>query len=321
MLSGRNYDNVVEKIYDGHFAGKTIFHSAVQPAVKYFVEPDSPLAAVEAKRRGAKVVYYAHSTMEDFKNSFRGANLFAPLFRKWIIFCYNRGDEIVTPTEYSREILEGYGIHKPIYSVSNGIDTEKFCFRAESRTAFRARYHLTEKDPVVISVGHMIERKGILDYIALARRMPWIKFFWFGYTRTCLIPAKVRKAIKAAPENLTFAGYVTQEQLRDAYCGADVFAFLSEEETEGIVVLEALACQTPAVIRNIPVYDGWLAKEESIYKADTLGDFERMISGILHKTLPDLTGSGRKAAKERSFPAVGRQLKEIYLSEGFLPEE
>lgn len=282
------------------------------------VFPDSPLAAARAKRHGAKVVCYAHSTMEDFRNSFRGSNLCAPLFRRWIVFCYNCGDVIVTPTEYSRKILEGYGIRRPIYSISNGIDTEKFCFRRAYRTAFRKRYHLEEGDPVVISVGHMIERKGILDYIALARRMPWVTFFWFGYTKPLLLPSKVRKAIKAAPENLIFAGYVNQEELRDAYCGADVFAFLSREETEGIVVLEALACRTPAIIRNIPVYDGWLMTEESIYKADTLPDFERLISGILHKTLPDLTASGRKAAEARSFPAVGRKLKNIYLSQGFL---
>ena len=111
---------------------------------------------------------------------------------------------------------------------------------------------------MVISAGHTIERKGILDYIALARRMPWVKFIWFGHTPEHLLPRPIRKAVANAPPNLFFAGFVGQEELRDAYCGADVFAFLSLEETEGIVVLEALSCGIPVVLRDIPVYrDGW----------------------------------------------------------------
>ena len=43
----------------------------------------------------------------------------------------------------------------------------------------------------------------------------------------------VQAAIKNAPSNLEFPGFVNQEQLCEAYCGADVFAFLSKEETEG----------------------------------------------------------------------------------------
>ena len=44
----------------------------------------------------------------------------------------------------------------------------------------------------------------------------------------------------AKSENVIFAGYVEAEELRNAYCGADAFAFFSYEETEGIVVLEHL---------------------------------------------------------------------------------
>lgn len=283
--------------------------------------PDSLITAVLARKRGAKVVYYAHSTMEDFQRSFRGSNLLAPLFKKWIMFCYERGDIILTPTEYSRRILKGYGISRPIYSISNGIDAKRFAPDLERGNSFRRRYQLTSDDKVVISVGHMIERKGILDYIELARRMPDVNFFWFGYTQPALIPRAVHKAIKSAPENLKFAGYVNQEQLQDAYCGADVFAFLSKEETEGIVVLEALACETPAVVRDIPVYDGWLVDGENVYKASTTEGFKQVISGILDKTLPDISAAGRRTAKERDFKAIGERLREIYAEEMFAGED
>lgn len=282
------------------------------------VLPDSPVMAMIAHWKGKKVVYYAHSTMEDFRCSFRGSNLLAPLFKRWIQFCYRRGDVILTPTAYSQELLEGYRLNKPIYHISNGIDTEYFSPSAQRRSRFRETYGLAETDKVVISVGHMMERKGILDYIELARRMPDVKFLWFGYTDPKLIPTPVQQAIDEAPKNLTFAGYVEQEQLRDAYCGADVFAFLSHEETEGIVVLEALACGTPTVLRNIPVYDGWLHDRQDVYKGENLEDFRSLVTGLLDKSLPDLTAEGRAVAQSRSLMAVGERLREIYCRENLM---
>ena len=50
------------------------------------VLPDSVLTALGARLRGKKVVWYGHSTMEDFRKSFRGSDLLAPLFRRWITF-------------------------------------------------------------------------------------------------------------------------------------------------------------------------------------------------------------------------------------------
>ena len=111
-----------------------------------------------------------------------------------------------------------------------------------------------------------------------------------------------------------------REELREAYQGADVFAFLSHEETEGIVVLEALACGVPTVLRDIPVYDGWLENGESIYKASSDDEFQRIVSGLLHRTLPDLTAAGRAVAESRSLEQVGRRLKAIYQEQQVLPD-
>lgn len=282
--------------------------------------PDSLLAIAAARRKGKKVIYYAHSTMEDFRASFKGSNLLAPLFKRWITFCYNRGDVIVTPTEYSRKLLLEYGIHKPIFSVSNGIDTQKFYPDPERGRVFRRRYKLTETDHVVISAGHLIERKGILDYISLARKMPDVKFFWFGHTDPILIPKAVKQEIERAPGNLSFPGYVDQSHLRDAYCGADVFAFMSKEETEGIVVLEALACGVPTVVRDIPVYDGWLTDGETVYKAAGEKAFADIIRGLLSGGLPNLSEKGREVTRSRSMKMIGTKLKEIYEKEQLIKE-
>jgi len=283
--------------------------------------PDSLLASYRARQRKKKIVYYGHSTMEDFRNSFKGSNFFAPLFRRWIIRCYNSGDVIITPTEYSKGLLESYGIKKPIYSLSNGIDTDFFAPNEERRKAFRAEYKLNEREKAVISVGHYIERKGLPDFVELARRMPDVRFFWFGYTDLKLVPNNIREAIESAPPNLCFPGYVDRNELRDAYCGCDLFAFMTKEETEGIVVLEALACGIPAIVSDIPVYDGWLKDGVNIYKAKGLDDFAKKTEAILTGYLPDLTAQGREVAEERSLQSTGLKLKEIYEKEHILNQQ
>lgn len=109
-----------------------------------------------------------------------------------------------------------------------------------------------------MSAGLLIKRKGVHDFAEIARRLPQYKFIWFGDANLALVGREVRRAVKNAPANLTFAGYVDKPALRAALSGSDLFLFPSYEETEGIVVLEALAMKIPTLLRNIPVYDGWI---------------------------------------------------------------
>ena len=284
------------------------------------VLPDSVLAALAAKLMGRKVIYYGHSTMEDFRRSFRGSDRLAPLFRKWITFCYSLGDVVLTPTEYSRRLLESYGLKPPVYSISNGVDTEFFAPDPTRRASFRRRWGLREGERAVISVGHTIARKGLPEFLELARRMPEVRFLWYGWTDPRLLPQSIQDAMAQAPDNVVFPGFVDRETLREAYCGADVFAFLSREETEGIVVLEALACGIPTVLRDIPVYDGWLESGREVYKATDVDGFEAAVRGVLDGTLPDLREAALATARSRSLETVGRRLQEIYRREGILPE-
>ena len=252
------------------------------------VLPDSPLVARLARRQGKKVVYYGHSTMEDFKNSFIGSNLAAPLFKKWICHCYRQGDLVITPTEYSRKLLMSYGLHREICALTNGVDTEFFHKTEQAGGRFRIFFRLPVDKKVVISAGHLIHRKGIEDFLEMARRMP---------------------------ENVIFAGFLPPKILRDAYCGADAFAFFSYEETEGIVVLEALSCEIPVVVRDIPVYEGWLTDGRQVRKATNLDSYEQAIRGILftepREEVQRRTRAGRSLAEEHSMQATGEKLYQI----------
>lgn len=274
--------------------------------------PSDYRMAKRAKKEGKKVVYHAHSTKEDFHNSFTGSNLIAPLFKKWIMKCYRLGDIILTPTEYSKTLLKGYGIENPVYAISNGVDTSLFSKNILAREDFRKKYGLRQDDKVIMSVGLYFERKGILDFVELAEQMPEYKFIWFGYTPDIQIPSKVRRAVHKSLTNLIFAGYVPKEELINAYSSCDLFFFPSYEETEGIVVLEALSSEIPVLLRDIPVYENWLENRKDVYKGKTNKEFSSLIKDILEKRLPVLTWNGRKRALERDVNCQARKLNRYY---------
>ena len=92
----------------------------------YFLNSNAIIA--ECKKKGKAVIYHAHSTEEDFRNSFLFSNEISPLFKKYLISLYSQGDEIITPTPYSKKILESYGITVPINAISNGIDLKSFAY-------------------------------------------------------------------------------------------------------------------------------------------------------------------------------------------------
>ena len=279
------------------------------------VLPDAFLAARRARRQGKKVVYYGHSTMEDFKNSFIGSNLAAPLFKKWICHCYRQGDVVITPTEYSRRLLQNYDLQREIYALTNGVDIEFFHKTEQAGGQFRTLFHIPVDKKVVISAGHLIHRKGILDFLETARRMPDVIFLWFGGGNNALIPAEIKKAVAEKPENVIFAGFIPPIILRNAYSGADVFAFFSYEETEGIVVLEALSCEIPVIVRDIPVYEDWLTDGEQVRKATDVNSYEAAIRGILYSEPREevlrRTRAGRELAEGHSMKATGEKLYQI----------
>lgn len=267
--------------------------------------------ARKAKKSGKRVVYHAHSTEEDFRNSFIFSNALSGLVKKWLCSCYRSGDVIVTPTEYSKRLISGYGITNPIYPVSNGIDLAKYEPATGDREAFRSRMGFSDSDKVIIAVGLYFERKGILDFVQMAKDMPDYKFVWFGKTPLYSVPHKIRKAVRTKLPNLTFAGYVQPDELKQAYVGCDAYIFPTHEETEGIVLLEALAAEANVIIRDIPVFD-WLTDRRDCYKAKDLEDFERLIRAVTSGELPSLQVNGRAAVAGMDIKKVGEKLLSIY---------
>ncbi len=274
--------------------------------------PESYALSKKAKKMGKKVILHAHSTEEDFRNSFLLSNQVAPAFKVWLKKIYSQGDLILTPTPYSKRLLENYGLEKPIIAISNGIDLKKFKRDEKKGQLFRKKYGFKKDDKIVISVGLWIQRKGILDFVKLASEMPEYEFFWCGYTNLNTVDSKVRQAIKTKLPNLHFPGYIKRDDMIGAYSAANLFLFATYEETEGIVLLEALAMKTPILVRDIPIYEKWLEDGKNVYKFKTYNEMKSKTKDILEGNLPSLVDEGYLVAKQRDIYQIGLQLKQIY---------
>ena len=225
---------------------------------------------------------------------------------------YSKGDAIITPTPYSKSLIQSYGITKPIYPVSNGIELPLYAPSEEKVRGFRNYFHIQEDDRIVLGVGLPFERKGILDFVKVAEALPQYRFIWFGEIASLAVPQKINDVIEHHPDNCEFPGYVKGPIIQGAYQDADVFFFPSFEETEGIVVLEALASKQQVVVRDIGVFDPWLVHGKTCYKGHDNEEFASLIEGCIEGRLPSTTEEGYQVALTRSIDTIGRQLKMVY---------
>lgn len=273
--------------------------------------PRSLLLLHAAKRGGKKVIMHGHSTKEDFENSFIGSNLFAPLFGKYLAHMYKMADFIITPSEYSKKLIESYGVTTPIMAVSNGIDLSKYKKDERKEEVFKKYFQIADEQKVVICAGLYFRRKGIEDFVEVARRMPDVRFIWLGSINLWLIPRKIRDLVlHNHPENVEFPGYFKGAVFQGAMSGSDAFFFPSYEETEGIVVLEALASGQHVVLRDIPVYNGWI-DEESAELCHNVDEFVESLRKVLDGKV-DKREAGYRVAESRSIDDVALQLVKAY---------
>lgn len=275
------------------------------------VFPSSVIEIKKARKLNKKIIFHAHSTQEDFRGSFIGSDLIAPFYKKWLVYLYSQADMIITPTPYSKRLLESYGLKQKIYAISNGISLNDYNPTQQQIKAFEDYFHITD-EKVIISVGWLFERKGFDTFVEVASSLPHYKFIWFGDIELSMPTTKIRKILKELPDNVILPGYVSGDVIKGAYGKADVFFFPSREETEGIVVLEALASKNNIVLRDIPVFDDWLTDKKNVYKGQTNEDFKNLIEGIINQDLPDLKEQGYVVACERELSIIGKELLKVY---------
>ena len=267
----------------------------------------------QLQKKKFPVVVHGHSTYEDFRDSFRAWKLIEPWFDNNLTRLYKDADYIITPTNYSKHLIENYPCTKcPVEAISNGIMIEDYAFDQEKVNKYRKHFNLKEGEKVVIGIGLLFKRKGLHDFMEIARSFPDIKFIWFGSLQKILCTPFINKAIRNKPSNVIMPGYIDGDVIKGALQGADLFLFPSYEETEGIVVLESLASKTPLIVRDIPVYEDWLTDGVNCYKAKDNNEFIEKIKFVLNNDNSKVIENGYKIALARDTKIIGKQLIEAY---------
>ncbi|ODS38956.1 MAG: hypothetical protein A7316_06580 [Candidatus Altiarchaeales archaeon WOR_SM1_86-2] len=272
------------------------------------IGPKSLYHAKRAHLKGKKVVLHAHTTAEDFSDSFfLSTKLYHPL-RKYLSFYYNCGDIVLVPSGYTKQILLSYGIKKPIKVISNGIEIEKFGNMGDKRNVYREKYGL--RNTVVFSVGLVLPRKGIPTFIDTAEHFD-NKFVWFGKIYRKLLSRKFIKLIDNPPGNVLFTNYVND--ITAAYASGDIFFFPTRNENQGIVILEAMAAKKPMVLRDIPVFD-WLTHEKNCLKSQNREGFVEQLQALMNdeRLQKKLVQNAYRDVRDHSLEKVGGRLKGVY---------
>ena len=227
--------------------------------------------------------------------------------------CFKYADVIITPTEYSKKVIESYKCVKcKVYAVSNGIDLNDYKKDQEKIDLFKACFDIKNGQKVVVGIGIPFGRKGIVEFFRIAEAFPDVMFIWFGDFARIGLPHKINKAIRKRPKNVVMPGYIDNDILKGGLQYASCFLFPTKEETEGIVVLEALASYTPVLVSNIPTYKDWLEDGKNCYKANSIMEFIKKLDYILTHDNTQITQNGYEVVKERSVENVGKQLKKVY---------
>lgn len=268
-------------------------------------------------KKNIPVIVHAHSSKEDFLNSFRLSNVIAPWFNSRLMKMYRNTKTIIAPTTYTKNLVGSYkGVTAQIYPISNGIDLETYLLKHQTNDMefedFKKEYNVADNQKFIICIGLCFVRKGLLDFCEVAKMFPDIKFIWFGQHYKIISSSTVLKAIRKAPSNVLFPGYVDFKYIKVAMSKASLFFFPSYEENEGIVVLEALASKLPLLIRDIPVYKDWLTDGLNCYKAKNNTEFADKIKIIINNDNTKLVTSGYEVVQKRTLDIIGNELKDVY---------
>lgn len=266
----------------------------------------------KCKKNNIPVIVHGHSTFEDFRDSFAFWKIIKIYFYHQIKVMYKNADVIITPTPYSKKLIESYGYGKKVYDCSNGIELKNYSYNEEKIEMFKKAFDIKEGQKVIIGVGLLFQRKGLHDFVEIARSFPDIKFIWFGSLAYVARSRIIKKAMRHKPDNVIFPGYIANDIIKGAYLYANLFLFPSYEETEGIVVLESLASKCVTLVRDIGVFDDWLEDGVNCYKARTNEEFVNKINYILNNDNSIIKENGYKVVEERTLDKVGAKLKSIY---------
>jgi glycosyltransferase involved in cell wall biosynthesis len=146
-------------------------------------------------------------------------------------------------------VLRRYGVKTPARVVATGLPATRF-ERADG-ALFRARHGIAPERPVMLYLGRVAFEKNI-DFLLrmtaeLRRKLPEVLLLVAGEGPA--LPSLQQMSIELGlQDHVRFIGYLDRDsELNACYRAADLFVFSSLSETQGLVLLEAMAQAVPVV--------------------------------------------------------------------------
>jgi len=194
-----------------------------------------------AKRNKIPAVSTFHTPISDYVHYlFKGKYLHILGQRvawKYSIFHYNRYNTVIVPSQVIKELLITKGVKAPIEVIPTGLELKRFKGRRSTKF-IRKKYNLEED--FVLHTGRLSKEKNVGDVLKA----------WKEIDVPLIVTSRgpeLERLKKVAPDNVKFVGFVSDEELVALYKEAAFTAIASEAETQGLVIVEAMACGSPVV--------------------------------------------------------------------------
>ena len=161
----------------------------------------------------------------------------------------NQVNAIVAPSQPMLDVLRGYGVSTLAEVIATGLQAHSFS--PADGNAFRAKHGIALQRPMMLYVGRVAHEKNIGFLLVVAKLlidvMPDVLLVIAG-EGPALPSLRAQVKEHSIENNVQFIGYLDRNtELNGCYKAADVFVFASKSETQGLVILEAMAQGTPVV--------------------------------------------------------------------------
>lgn len=212
------------------------------------------LALRLSRQHAIPLVFTYHTMFEQYVHDWPVQNEGVKRFIVKLAAGYaNFVDQVIAPCESVREILIKRGVKTPIEVVPTGIDLSRFSKNGGS--AFREKNGIPAEAKVIGHAGRLAPEKN-LEFLTncmvdTMKKDPGVHALIVGLGPSEKI---IKDTFQRAglEKRLHMTGVLHYQHLVDAYFAMDVFAFASLSETQGIVLIEAMAAGLPVVALDAP---------------------------------------------------------------------
>lgn len=261
------------------------------------------------------LVYTFHTLYDFFMHYFL---LDTPAIRQvatdYVVRFANLCDLVIAPTEPIKEHLMEIGVKTWVESVSTGIDFKRFeGMTGERLEKQRVKRGLDRFDEIILNVGRIAQEKNVETLfkslrLLLARgRNIALVIAGEGPEKRNLEKLAIKMKLD---DHVVWTGFLSQQELPELYFIADLFAFPSPSDTQGIVLYEALMAHLPVVaLESMASKAAVRHGENGLFAKNTPEDFADKIEEVLQDP-------GRFKAKFDPYPfsheCIGKRYEELY---------